>query len=397
MLDFIPFLVLLMVVAALVNSDAVMTIFYMIFGIILIGLWWNQKGIKHVKVSSKFDDHAYLFQRSELELHIENTSILPIIWLEIHESLPVNVRNTPVQNYVISLPPKGKYTLKYPLYTLKRGFYKLGPTSISSGDILGITHSAEVFFEPEPFTVYPNIVNFERLSLPSRSPFGFLKHKDPIFEDPSRIFGKRNYQEGDPFSRIDWKSSASTGELQVKIFEPAITMETILVLDLDPESYDIKKRFDGTELAITSAASIANWSNHQKLTVGLLTNGLDPLNDMNPVSALPAQKGNQHVMMILEVLARVEVGETSPLSSLVSQAFSISAWGTTLILITGIYTQRLLEQIIQAKRNGLNVILMLIGFSHDRTKPQSESRQYGFTLFYLQNTLDLEMIQYSVI
>jgi uncharacterized protein (DUF58 family) len=394
MLDFIPFLVILMVVAALVNSDSVMTVFYMIFGIILIGLWWNQHGIRHIKVSRKFDDHAYLFQKSELELQIENTSILPIIWLEIHESLPVNVRNTPVQNYVISLPPKGKYTLKYPLYSLKRGFYKLGPTSISSGDILGITHSAEIFYEPDHFIVYPTIVNFERLMLPSRSPFGFLKHKDPIFEDPSRIFGKRNYQDGDPLSRIDWKSSASTGELQVKIFEPAITMETIIVLDLDPESYDIKRQFDSTELAITSAASIANWSNHQKLTVGLLTNGLDPLNNMSPFSALPVQKGSQHVMMILEALARVEVGQTSPLNSLFSQALSLSSWGTTLILITGQYSQLLLEEIIQAKQDGLNVVLMLIGFSQDQMKAKSESREYGFTLFYLQNTFDLDMIQY---
>jgi uncharacterized protein (DUF58 family) len=394
MLDYIPFLVILMVVAALVNSDSVMTVFYMIFGIILIGLWWNQHGIRHIKVSRKFDDHAYLFQKSELELQIENTSILPIIWLEIHESLPVNVRNTPVQNYVISLPPKGKYTLKYPLYSLKRGFYKLGPTSISSGDILGITHSAEIFYEPDHFIVYPTIVNFERLMLPSRSPFGFLKHKDPIFEDPSRIFGKRNYQDGDPLSRIDWKSSASTGELQVKIFEPAITMETIIVLDLDPESYDIKRQFDSTELAITSAASIANWSNHQKLTVGLLTNGLDPLNNMSPFSALPVQKGSQHVMMILEALARVEVGQTSPLNSLFSQALSLSSWGTTLILITGQYSQLLLEEIIQAKQDGLNVVLMLIGFSQDQMKAKSESREYGFTLFYLQNTFDLDMIQY---
>jgi len=396
MLDFIPFLVILMVVAALVNSDSVMTVFYMIFGIILIGLWWNQQGIKHVKVSRKFDNHAYLFQKSELVLQIENTSILPIIWLEIHESLPVNVRNTPVQNYVISLPPKGKTTLKYPLYTLKRGFYKLGPTSITSGDILGITHSAEVFFEPDHFIVYPNIVDFERLMLPSRSPFGFLKHKDPIFEDPSRIFGKRNYQAGDPFSRIDWMASASTGELQVKIFEPAITVETLLVLDLDPESYDIKKRFDATELAITSAASIANWSNRQKLTVGLLTNGLDPINGMNPISALPAQKGNQHVMLILEALARVEVGQTSSLPYLVSQALSHSAWGTTLILITGLYSQHLLEQIILAKRNGMNIVLMLIGFSQDRMKAQSESRQYGFIFYNLQDKLDLDMIQYSL-
>jgi uncharacterized protein (DUF58 family) len=230
--------------------------------------------------------------------------------------------------------------------------------------------------------------------LPSRSPFGFLKHKDPIFEDPSRIFGKRNYQDGDPLSRIDWKSSASTGELQVKIFEPAITMETIIVLDLDPESYDIKRQFDSTELAITSAASIANWSNHQKLTVGLLTNGLDPLNNMSPFSALPVQKGSQHVMMILEALARVEVGQTSPINSLFSQALSLSSWGTTLILITGQYSQLLLEEIIQAKQDGLNVVLMLIGFSQDQMKAKSESREYGFTLFYLQNTFDLDMIQY---
>jgi len=393
MLDYIPFIIILMLVAAFVNSDSVMTIFYMIIGIIILGLWWNRHAVKRIKVTRKLDDHAFLRQPSELTLEIKNTSLLPVIWLEIHESLPLNVRNTAIQNYVISLPPKGKQKLTYPLFPQKRGFYKIGPTSIASGDLMGIAHSAEIYFEPDDLTVYPHIVPLENLGLPSRSPFGSIRHKDPIFEDPSRIYGKRDYQVGDSLKRIDWKSSAAVGKLQVKKFEPSITMETLLILDLDIASFDIQKLYDYSELAITCAASVAYWCNARKMPVGLITNGLDPLNNNALPNQLVAQRGEGHVMLILEVLARVTAGKTTSLSAILSGAMARSSWGTTLLIITPQYSPSLLDQMLQAKSQGLNVVLMLIGFSPIISQVRSECHHYGFTFYNIQQLIDIEMAQ----
>ena len=51
------------------------------------------------------------------------------------------------------------------------------------------------------------------LSLPSHSPLGTLRHTQPIFEDPSRVTGKRDYISGDSLRRVDWKATAATGRL----------------------------------------------------------------------------------------------------------------------------------------------------------------------------------------
>lgn len=395
MLDYLPFFLIILLIAAFINADSVMTVIYMIVGLFLTGLWWSKTSVKHIKITRRYDDHAYIYQASELIIGIENTSILPIIWLEVHESIPVNLRNVSVQKYVISLPPKGKAQLRYPLYPLKRGFYQMGPTSISAGDLLGIASAAEMSFLPGHLIVYPQIVSLDKLGFSSRSPFGLLKHKDPIYDDPSSIFGKRDYQAGDPLRRIDWKSTAVTGNLQVKMFEPSITLETVLILDLNAVSYDISKRMEATEISITAAASIANWCNWQKMRVGLLSTGRDPLNPNQPsIQPITAQRGNGHIMQILEALAKVEINHIDiPITSTITDAMAMSAWGSTLVIITGMYNTSLLEKILQAKRAGLNIVLLLIGHTPNHLTAEEEARQFGFQCYTILKSPDLDLLQ----
>jgi len=282
-------------------------------------------------------------------------------------------------NHVVSLKPKETKTFTYQLYAYKRGYYPVGPLLVRSGDVLGITKPAEITFESNCLTVYPRIEPLHRLGLPSHSPFGIIKHKNPIFEDPSRIYGKRDYQVGDSLRRIDWKTSASTGQLQVKQFEASIDMEITILLDLHIDSYAMEKRYDATELAITTAASIANWSTQHKQAVGLFTNGLDPLTEQADASFLRPQKGNQYLMGILEALSRLSVSTSITLTELIQQGQAKLNWGATLILITGFYPPTLLEQIIQARKNGLNIVLILIGHVPNHIEADAHARQFGFT------------------
>ena len=101
-----------------------------------------------------------------------------------------------------------------------------------SGDVFGLTGGETRRLQSDSLTVYPKIVPLTRVVLPTQSPMGTLRHHQPIFEDPSRIFGKREYVSGDSLRRVDWKSTASTGHLQVKLFEPSIALETVIFLDL---------------------------------------------------------------------------------------------------------------------------------------------------------------------
>jgi len=385
-----------MILASIVQADSVMTIFYMIIGTVVIGLWWNNRVIKKLKVTRIFDHYAFLNQEVKVQVEITNCTHLPIIWLGIHESLPVNLRSGAKFNQVISLPPKGQHRLNYPLYALKRGYYKIGPTSVTSGDILGITKASEISYPEDFLTIFPRIVNLEQLGLPSKSPFGTIKYNDPIFEDPSRNFGKRDYQTGDSLQRIDWKSTAASGGLQVKQFEASIALETYLILDLDQENYEIKKRYDTSEMAITIAASLANWSTKLKQPIGFSTNGIDPISkNQSPLPILP-HKGNTHLKSILEILARIEMSQERPLDALFQSIHTKSSFGSTIVIITGAYPKSLLNQIIQAKKGGMNIVLILVGHVTNHSEAINHAKLFGFTCHYLLTTLDLQLLNNQV-
>ena len=85
MADYLPFLIFLMILAVFLQAGPALTVFYMIIGTFVLGLWWQKRALAHLKVSRHFVDHAYLGETVQIELTIENTSLLPILWLEIHE------------------------------------------------------------------------------------------------------------------------------------------------------------------------------------------------------------------------------------------------------------------------------------------------------------------------
>ena len=188
-----------------------------------------------------------------------------------------------------------------------------------------------------------------------------MKHEQPIFEDPSRPIGKRDYHAGDSLRRIDWKASASVGRLQVKQFEPSIALETVLFLNLNPEEYQLKTRFIATETAISIAASLANWIIWKKQTVGLYTNGTDILGDKSSPKALPPRRGRTQLMRLLEVLARIQTADKETCLALFHRnRFSLS-WGTTVIVIAGQVDEELFNEFYAAKKTGLDIVLILCG------------------------------------
>ena len=187
-----------------------------------------------------------------------------------------------------------------------------------------------------------------------------------------RVFGKREYASGDSLRRIDWKSSASSGRLQVKQFEPSIALETCILLNLNGEDYYYRSRLDSMELAIVIAASVANWIAEKKQVVGLVVNGRDPLAGDGLPQAIPPRKGKRHLMRLLETLARVEATEKSAFAALMQQQRYHLAWGTTLIVITGHVNDLILDELHQARRSGQNPVLILAG--RDTADPSMEQR-----------------------
>src|SRR5512138_1121102 len=303
---FLPLLVVLLVIASLMRGDFALTLIYLVVGALVAGVWWSRRSLTQVKTARHFNDHAFLDETINVDLHVKNKGWLPLPWLELRESLPVALVGPNNFQSVIYLSPRGEAHFEYAVKARKRGYYPIGPLSISTGDILGLRDSLQAVMKEEHLVVYPKIITFTSMDIPSHSPQGTLRHTLPLFEDPTRTFGKRSYLSGDSLRRVDWKSSASTGQLQVKVFEPSIALETCIILNLNSEDYHYRSRIDASELAIVIAASIANWITENKQMVGLVVNGHDPLTADGRPQTIPTHKGKRHLIRLLETLARVE-------------------------------------------------------------------------------------------
>lgn len=388
---FFLFILLLLALAAFARDDFAFHLLYLFAGAYLASRWWSRHSLSALRIWRNFTPRAFPDETVPVTLHLHNTSRLPLVWLRITDNLPLEISDTRSFQQIVSLAPRSQITLTYMLQARKRGCYPVGPFQATTGDLLGFSEEQSRSTEHASLTVYPRILHLPQFGLPSRAPLGTLRDKQPIFEDPTRPIGKRDYLPGDSLRRIDWKTSAATRRLQVKQFEPSIDLQTGIFLNLNSREYHPQTRFDAIELAIVAAASIANWVIEHKQSVSLFTNGIDPA-QTESVSALhiPAAKGRAHLIHLLEILARIQSAETSPLVQLLHNHTALLGWGATLVLITGQPDDVLLNQLLRARRAGLNAVLLTCGTIAGFRTFQQRAARIGIAAYALHRPRDLK-------
>ena len=431
---FFLFLFVLFAVAVAVKEDFVFLLLYLFAGAFILGRWWGQRVLQGVQVERIFPERAFLGERVRVDLNIKNTGWLPAPWLQVRESLPVELRtgemSGPAFQHVASLGPYGLLQLAYPLDCRKRGYYALGPLDLYAGDVLGVAQVQHSRQAAQHLTIYPRIISLTHVKLPSQAPLGTLRHTQPVFEDPSRVMGKRDYVAGDSLRRVDWKATATTGRMQIKLFEPSIALETAIFLNLNAAEYDARSRYDVTELEIVVAASLANWVIGARQAAGLYANGVDMAGgagtsgagtggagtrpapteggtigtDTRTVQmagaeargagartvAIPPRRGQSHLLRILEALARLQAAETFSFVDLLNRERPGLSWGATLILVTNSAGEALFDSLFQARRAGLTVFVVLCGPLSGFAEIQRKAAYFGFPFQHILNEHDLD-------
>jgi uncharacterized protein (DUF58 family) len=363
----LPFLVILIGIALLFRVDLYFTVVWFLFGAYALSRLWARRTVHHVQVDRKFEDHAFTGDQVAVELRVRNSGRLPIPWLELGESIPVSLRETPFPSQAISLGPHRDRTFTYTLSCRARGYYELGPLRTQTGDVLGVDERLQTIDEPRRLTVYPRIFPLDRLGLPTRSALVTLASRVPLFEDPTRIMGVRDYQPGDSPRRIHWTATARSGRVLVKKFQPAIARETLICLDLDLVDYALRERHDATEQAIVVAASLAHHMIvREHLPVGLATEARDAAirtgsnESLRRRMSIPPGAERSTLMHILETLARVEVASGEGFLDMLRQESVNLSWGATVVVITGDVDERLAESLLYLKRSGHALALILV-------------------------------------
>lgn len=358
---FVDFLLVLLLIAIVLRVEFFFTVVYFLAAVWILSRLWTRRAPRQLRGGRRFDGRAFTGDEVAVALRVRNEGWLPIPWLELQEAIPVHLLAAPFERQVISLGPREEWRHDYRLACRRRGLYTLGPLTAQTGDLLGIAREGLTLGEPGRLVVYPKVLPLGRLGLPTRSPLAVLPARSPLFEDPSRVIGVRDYRRGDSPRRMHWPATARTGRLMVKQYQPAIARETLLCLDLDEASYERRDRHYASELAIVVAASLANHIIvREGLPAGLATEAWDPLPDGRRAFALPPRAERAHLTRLLEVLARVQLTAAAPLASTLRRASLDLAWGATLTVITGRASAELFGALLALERGGFAPALILV-------------------------------------
>ncbi|NLT42349.1 MAG: DUF58 domain-containing protein [Anaerolineae bacterium] len=383
------FIVVLFIVAALMRVDFFFYVLYVFFGVYLLSRLWVRRGLAQVRVERSMEGRCFWGERHRVEIEVVNDGWLPLPWLHLQERLPQPLGFPPVRNRALSLMPREKAGFSYELDCRRRGYYEVGPLVLSSGDLLAADGELSAEAGISSLVVYPRLVALEDLGLPSRSPFGTIRRPDAIHRDPTRVGGVRDYRPGDSLRHIHWRASAAQAKLQTKVFDPVISLDTAILLDLERAHYQAGYVAITAELAVTTAASIASRLHTQRQPFSLASNGCDPLaEDGGPGPTLGMRTGQAHLMAALEVLGRVETQEWEPFDSFFQRQVLGLPWGCTVLIISGT-GESLPAKVLQLRRSGFRVVTALVDYHVDLERHGQVLEQAGATVWKVRQSQEL--------
>ena len=417
--QFSALILILMLMAFFLQVDFIFYVIYVSIGVYAWGRWLMPRSIQNLRSTRSYAHQAFWGEVVPVSVQLTNVGRLPIPWIQIEESVAIQLKHGERLHQVASLGRGETAVFPYTVIARRRGYYQLGPLRLTMGDLFGIQSELVALLPADYLTVYPRITPLTQLGLPSRLPFGTIASHQRLFEDPARPMGIRDFRSGDSMRQINWKASAHsaahTGKLMVKTFQPAISLETAVLLNLHTPDYQFGNRHDTVEWAIEVAASLAAHLINQRQGVGLITNGIDPLTSssqgfdettgrlLRPGSgdiqaapgsfmppAIPPRNGRPHLIKILERLARIEAEETVAFTQWASTACLHLNWGVTILAITASGSEAVCQSLHRLVRAGLNPILIAIEPDQNFGLVRERARRLGFAAYNVAQAKDLD-------
>jgi uncharacterized protein (DUF58 family) len=295
-----------------------------------------------------------------LFVRLANQKLLPLTWLKTEEVVPLRlpmpharVVDDPDEHrsylrHLLPMLPYEQVVRRYTVQCRRRGLFSFGPARLESGDLLGWTSRHLNFPQVNHLLVYPKLFELDMPTPLSRRIVGQQATRRVILTDPSRTVGVRTYQPGDPLRHVEWRASARSQEMLVRVFEPTTDLALAIFLNFRVPSLTwISDGMQELEFCISLAASTARWALDRKYPAGVFGNGT--LGEEGGLR-LPMSSAPDQLPRILEALALashhpgVGIGEVM-LREVPQLPFEASA-----ILITAGFDYSVLAAIDQVRR-----------------------------------------------
>lgn len=410
---FLVGLVLAVLIGAYFANQDIRVIFFRVIVLLtavgLVAVIWTLLSLRGIQVQ-RFSriNRQQVGQVFEERFEIQNSSRISHLWLEIDDLSEIRgKRGSKVLTNIF-----GRQRRSYFSRTLltQRGSFALGPTVIGSGDPFGFFSKSREIPAEKSLIVLPYMVRLNHFPGPAgKLPGGRALRKKSLEVTPYAA-GVREYNPGDPLSRIHWRTTARKDRLMVKEFEQDPHADVWIMLDSykgvhvsipEERQLAVEEPFwglpqkveqmlapDTFEYAVSAAASIAGYYIGQGKSVGFASAG-------KFLNVIPAERSERQLAKILETLAFVRpVGDLPILGLIEGQAKQITR-GSTVVLVTALNSDMLLLAVDVLLRRDLRPVVVLVDpgsfvTSIDIDPLVNQVRQYSEPVTVLRKGDDLQ-------
>jgi uncharacterized protein (DUF58 family) len=368
--------VLCLVLALITGRDLFYNLAYLIGAILAVSLFWAWNGVNSVQIARRTRSRRSAVGKiAEESLAVRNTGLLPKVWLQVfdHSTLPFHR----ISQVINALPPKRQRNWAVRTTCRRRGQFRLGPITLSSGDPFGLFQFKRQLRPTSSIVVYPAVI-----PIPSFAPpLGQLPGGDAVRRRThyitTNVSGVRDYAPGDSFSRIHWRSTARTGRLIVKEFELDPTADIWIFPDMyrrvqhslplpeeEPEDPliailrghkrpDIELDPATEEYIVAVAASVTQHFIHRDRAVGMIAYG-------GRREVIQPDRGHRQLTKVLETLAMIEASGDVPLPYVLLNEGQQLGRGVTLVVITPEMDMSWVVASRELMRRGISIIAVVI-------------------------------------
>jgi uncharacterized protein (DUF58 family) len=404
--------VLVLLAALILQSGLLAYAMYVLLGVVLLSRWLARDWLgKLTAVRDCASADLEVGTEFKVRVRIRNTGRAPIPWVVVEDLLPAPaLRQRPPRLTVQGKRLKvgtilggGELKVAYRVTFQYRGFYQVGPLVLESGDLFGLHRRHRVLTDPVFVLVYPKVIPLAGYDIASRRPVGEVRLVHRLFEDPTRNAGVRPYQPGDPLSRVHWRATARAGTLHSRVFDATTLAGATLLLNFHRGGYPRRSEPFRSELAVTTACSLANAVALLGQQVGLVTNGRDAVARIRVAAAsrragasredagrffrtgeeareeyatdeeadrkeplmVPTGRGVEQFQRIRETLARVELSDGLTLPQLAVEAAPRMPRDATVIAVLASVPTETAMALGELRRSGFAVAAVLVGMDEE--------------------------------
>ena len=349
----VPLLILVLALAG--GSILLWRLFFVSLLVLLLSYLWTVFSLHGIEVQMrKSSERCQVGEWFDEEITVFNKSWLPKSAITFRENSDLPGHQN-IQSF--SLPRRSSHLWQARVHCRRRGQYSLGTFTATATDPFGFFTLRRSFGEPQSILVYPATLGLPLFQPESRIMPGYGPGRWLLTETSPNAASVREYANGDPLNRLHWPSTAHTGKLMVKVFDPErlnYTSKNVwLILNMHQTAQSADGDETTEEYGVTIAASLMKKYIDSGKPVGLIASGDQPY-------FFPADIGGEYLWRVLETLALMKATGEVPIDQLISQEMEHFESGSTIIIITPSTNDQIAEMIRYLENRGNMVVVILL-------------------------------------